>query len=78
MQQPSAEPAGTDSEAAEPPWVLPLTDISASRLAEVGGKALHLAELLRGGFRVPPGFCLTSTVTPDKIPPVRSTARPCS
>ena len=61
VQQPSAEPAGTDSEAAEPPWVLPLTDISASRLAEVGGKALHLAELLRGGFRVPPGFCLTTS-----------------
>ncbi len=61
VQQPSAEPAGTDSEAAEPPWVLPLTDIGASRLAEVGGKALHLAELLRGGFRVPPGFCLTTS-----------------
>ena len=30
------------------------------QLADVGGKALNLAELMRGGFRVPPGFCVTT------------------
>src|SRR6476660_9718007 len=33
---------------------------SAEELAEVGGKARNLGILLRAGFPVPPGFCVTS------------------
>ena len=43
------------------PLVTPLRDIGPGALDEVGGKALNLAELLRGGFRVPPGFCVTTS-----------------
>ena len=42
------------------PSMMPLSDIGADQLADVGGKALNLAELLRGGYRIPPGFCLTT------------------
>ena len=35
-----------------------LADLSARRLAEVGGKAANLGELIAAGFRVPDGFCL--------------------
>ena len=56
----SADRAGTRSDGAEPPLMMPLSDIGADQLADVGGKALNLAELLRGGFRIPPGFCLTT------------------
>ena len=57
----SADRAGTsERRVREPPLVMPLSDIGADQLADVGGKALNLAELLRGGFRVPPGFCLTT------------------
>lgn len=40
--------------------VLDLSDVSAADLATVGGKAANLGELIRGGFDVPPGFCLTT------------------
>ena len=60
MDRLSADRAGTRSDGAEPPLMMPLSDIGADQLADVGGKALNLAELLRGGFRIPPGFCLTT------------------
>lgn len=39
--------------------ILPLAS-SESTLARVGGKGANLAELARAGFRVPPGFLITT------------------
>ncbi|WP_395727222.1 PEP/pyruvate-binding domain-containing protein [Nakamurella sp.] len=38
--------------------VFELSDLSSSQLAQVGGKAANLGELLAAGFRVPDGFCV--------------------
>ena len=40
--------------------VLDLADVSADRVAAVGGKAANLGELIRAGFDVPRGFCVTT------------------
>ncbi|MFH8248795.1 PEP/pyruvate-binding domain-containing protein [Microbacterium sp. B2969] len=40
--------------------VLDLAQLSAADLPAVGGKAANLGELIRAGFDVPPGFCLTT------------------
>ncbi|MEV7634068.1 PEP/pyruvate-binding domain-containing protein [Microbacterium sp. NPDC089318] len=40
--------------------VLDLRDLSAGMLAQVGGKAANLGELLAAGLPVPEGFCLTT------------------
>ena len=40
--------------------VIALADIRDGALEQVGGKALQLAELIHGGFRVPDGFCVTT------------------
>src|SRR4051812_41158274 len=40
--------------------VLDLGRLSAQLLPVVGGKAANLGELIRAGFPVPPGFCLTT------------------
>lgn len=45
----------------KPPWVLPLDAIRKRHHPLVGGKAASLARLMRGGFRVPAGFCITRT-----------------
>ena len=42
------------------PLVVDLADLSADRIAEVGGKAANLGELIAAGFDVPPGFCVTT------------------
>ena len=61
VEQPSADPpAPRRRRLLEPAWVMPSVGHRREPAAEVGGKALNLAELLRGGFRVPPGFCLTT------------------
>ena len=39
-------------------WIVPLAQVTAAREPSVGGKAARLARLIRGGFRVPPGFCI--------------------
>lgn len=49
------------SNANETPLVMPLTALDASMLTLVGGKAANLGELIRAGFPVPPGFCVTTT-----------------
>jgi phosphohistidine swiveling domain-containing protein len=41
-------------------WVLWLDEITADQLQMVGGKAASLGSMLRAGFRVPPGFCVTT------------------
>ncbi|WP_210481738.1 PEP/pyruvate-binding domain-containing protein [Naasia sp. SYSU D00948] len=40
--------------------VLELPQLSARDIALVGGKAANLGELIRAGFDVPPGFCITT------------------
>lgn len=45
----------------EPPLVLSLAVITASMVPVVGGKAAALGDLLRSGFPVPDGFCVTTT-----------------
>jgi pyruvate,water dikinase len=40
--------------------VLDLADVDATFLPEVGGKAANLGELIRAGFPVPPGVCVTT------------------
>ncbi len=44
----------------ETPLVLSLNALDASMLPLVGGKAANLGELIRAGFSVPPGFCVTT------------------
>lgn len=39
---------------------VPLRRLDRSSLPTAGGKAANLGELLRGGFPVPPGFCVTT------------------
>ncbi|MFF2485626.1 PEP/pyruvate-binding domain-containing protein [Microbacterium sp. NPDC058062] len=41
-------------------FVVDLAELSADDLATVGGKAANLGELIRAGFDVPPGFCVTT------------------
>jgi rifampicin phosphotransferase len=61
MTAPAPDPAvpGTAG-ATSASAVIPLADIRDGALAQVGGKALQLAELIHGGFRVPDGFCVTT------------------
>jgi phosphohistidine swiveling domain-containing protein len=40
--------------------VVDLAEVSADSVAAVGGKAANLGELIRAGFDVPPGFCITT------------------
>jgi len=42
------------------PEILWLDEITVDQRQVVGGKAANLGEMLRAGFRVPQGFCLTS------------------
>src|SRR5437764_10193942 len=42
------------------PLVLPLTTLDRTQLSLVGGKAASLGELIRAGFSVPGGFCVTT------------------
>ncbi|MDR7190316.1 pyruvate,water dikinase [Microbacterium sp. BE35] len=41
-------------------FVVDLAELSVADLATVGGKAANLGELIRAGFDVPPGFCVTT------------------
>jgi rifampicin phosphotransferase len=49
-----------ESNVSETPLVLSLTDLDASMLPLVGGKAANLGELIRADFPVPLGFCITT------------------
>jgi phosphoenolpyruvate synthase/pyruvate phosphate dikinase len=40
--------------------ILWLDEISATQREVVGGKVANLASLLRAGFPIPPGFCVTT------------------
>ncbi len=52
------EPEGTPSDAA---LVVPLDTLDRTKLTVGGGKAANLGELIRAGFTVPAGFCVTTT-----------------
>src|SRR6516225_5908444 len=52
---------GTTAGRIDLPCVVPIEQIGVARLASVGGKAAHLAELARiEGVHVPAGFCVTT------------------
>jgi pyruvate,water dikinase len=42
------------------PYTLSFGEVDGTRLSEVGGKGANLGELMRAGFPVPPGFCVTT------------------
>jgi phosphoenolpyruvate synthase/pyruvate phosphate dikinase len=39
-------------------WIIPLAEVTTAIEPTVGGKAARLAQLVRAGFQVPPGFCI--------------------
>jgi pyruvate,water dikinase len=43
--------------------VVELTEVDATRIALVGGKATGLGELIGVGERVPEGFCVTTAAS---------------
>src|ERR1700761_8591207 len=54
-------------------YVLDFEEIDQSKVAVVGGKGGHLAELSRlDGVRVPPGFCVTTDAFRRILPEVPS------
>ena len=53
-------PIRTPSAADDTALVVDLAELSADSVAAVGGKAANLGELIRAGFDVPPGFCITT------------------
>jgi rifampicin phosphotransferase len=57
---PNREQQNQKTRVRETPLVLPLTALDASMHPLVGGKAANLGELIRAGFSVPSGFCVTT------------------
>jgi phosphoenolpyruvate synthase/pyruvate phosphate dikinase len=51
----------TTSRGARTSLTLPFRDIGGDALPAAGGKAVNLGELIRAGFPVPAGFCVTTT-----------------
>lgn len=41
-------------------YVIWLSNIGEEQLAQVGGKAFNIAALIKAGFKIPDGFCITS------------------
>ncbi len=60
MKHPSVPGTQPQPPEPQPGLVLALERTGAERLADVGGKAANLGELLRAGLPVPAGFCLTT------------------
>src|SRR5690242_11422025 len=54
------EEPGPGSENDAIPLVMPLSALDRSMISQVGGKAANLGELIRAGFSVPTGFCITT------------------
>src|SRR6266571_6019820 len=52
------EPGSTSGDAV---LVVPLGTLDRTKLSVAGGKAANLGELIRAGFAVPEGFCVTTT-----------------
>ncbi|SDN06717.1 pyruvate, water dikinase [Geodermatophilus siccatus] len=53
-------PQATATDSGRHPVVVPLRDLDAGDLAQAGGKAANLGELIGAGFPVPDGFCVTT------------------
>ena len=51
---------GLEPEEDTVPLVVPLSSLDRSMIPRVGGKAANLGELIRAGFSVPAGFCITT------------------
>jgi rifampicin phosphotransferase len=49
-----------EPESGDPGLILPFTALDRGALAMAGGKAANLGELVRAGFPVPAGFCVTT------------------
>src|SRR2546423_12381926 len=49
-----------DNQPSDVPLVVPLETLDRSSLLVAGGKAANLGELIRAGFDVPVGFCVTT------------------
>jgi rifampicin phosphotransferase len=60
-----AAPQPSGLEAGRHPLVVPLRDLDATALPLAGGKAANLGELIRAGFPVPDGFCVTTDAYDD-------------
>ncbi|WP_426765517.1 PEP/pyruvate-binding domain-containing protein [Pseudarthrobacter sp. 1G09] len=75
MQHPESSQGGGPAAASGADLVVDLRRLSAEMLAQVGGKAANLGELLSAGLPVPEGFCLTTdayrlvTGGPDAVNP---------
>lgn len=48
-------------------FVKPLNEIQPTDIATAGDKAVRLGELIRAGFAVPPGFCITAEAYRDTV-----------
>jgi rifampicin phosphotransferase len=56
-------------------WTVPLTEAADCPDDLVGGKATKLARLMRAGFAVPGGFCLTTGAYEQMCLPLPKTRR---
>ena len=73
MVEPSRAPSAHGGSA----LVVDLAHLSADDVAAVGGKAANLGELIRAGFDVPPGFCITTNAYRQAVRAARpASARP--
>lgn len=58
--------AGAKQDPAGTAWTLPFAAVDRTSLPLVGGKGANLGELVKAGFAVPPGFCVT-TAAYDRV-----------
>ena len=48
-------------------YVMRFSEVDRTNLPEVGGKGANLGEMIKAGFPVPPGFCITTSGYRDFI-----------
>jgi phosphoenolpyruvate synthase/pyruvate phosphate dikinase len=48
-------------------YVMHFNEVDRTNLSEVGGKGANLGEMVKAGFPVPPGFCITTSAYRDFI-----------
>jgi pyruvate,water dikinase len=48
-------------------YVMHFNEVDRTNLSEVGGKGANLGEMVKAGFPVPPGFCITTSTYRDFI-----------
>ncbi len=52
--------------------IVPLSSVRKTDIAQVGGKAAALGELLAAGFPMPPGLCVTTAVFHEALAPYKN------